>query len=124
MASCVTDRHERQVTGRSTGASPTTTTLAAPGVEQATVVDTIAVSNTTGGTATFATVSVQRVSDSVVLWEIEVSGAPAVAPVLVAVIAPPGGIYKGLAGIQLKVVVTMTGATALKVNVNSHEEVP
>lgn len=122
MATPTTEKHERTVTGRGSGASPITTTLAAPPAGSATVVDHIYVTNTTGGTATTATVSIQRVSDSAVLWEVDVTGAPAVAPGLDKPISLPGGIYKGLDGIQLKVVVTMAGATALKVNVMSHEE--
>ncbi len=110
-------------TDRSAGASALTTTLTAPSSGLATAVDVVAVSNTAGGTATNATVSIQKVSDSSVLWEMDVQGGSPAAPALGAILTGAGGLYKGKKDVQLKVVTTMAGATALKVNVKSHEEV-
>jgi hypothetical protein len=98
--------------------------MASPNPGESTVIDSIAVSNTAGGTAAFATVSIQNHADSSVLWELDVSGGPPAAPQLSAILTALGGLYKGKKDIRFDIVVTMAGATALKVNVQSHEEVP
>jgi len=104
--------------------SPATAIVGAAGLGTCTVIDSIIVSNSSGGALELATVEIQKTSDSSVLWRGLAIKEGAAAPVVRGAWLAPGGVYKSAKDVSLKVVVTMVGATGINVTGMAHDETP
>jgi hypothetical protein len=109
-------------------ATPDTLLIPTLGRNASTDIDYILVTNTSGGTAGFANVAIQRVNiaysdttqDTMIVWQGKAVSATA-SPSFGVMLAPGSGLYKSNEGDTIRVIVTMASANSLYVACKYHE---